>query len=169
VSAADGTVGEALTKLLDDAIPAERARKTSLEARSLAVITSSGVLVSLLFGLGAVVTKANDYRPPTGVLVLLIVAAATYTSAAVLAIAGNLPGRYYEIDADSLAALASPEEWSQPGADAEQQLALARLGLLTDWRRVNERKAYWLILAAAAESAGILITTAALIVILASA
>jgi hypothetical protein len=52
--AARPTAGLVYGPLINAQVEDEQARKTSLEQRGLAVITTSGVLVSLLFGLGAI-------------------------------------------------------------------------------------------------------------------
>src|SRR5690348_2751196 len=55
----DGSVyGAFVSRQLDD----ERSRKESLEARAAGVITSSGVLVTLLFGLAAITTNTKNFR-----------------------------------------------------------------------------------------------------------
>jgi len=169
MTASEVTVGEALTRLLNDVIPAERVRKSSLEARALAVITSSGAFVSLLLALGAFVTKATSYAPNTATLIMLTITTVLYTTAAGVGIYCNVPGRYFEIEAEDLRALAAPEEWAKDGAAADAQLALARVYMLEDWRQANELKARWLVTAAAFEVAGILTTAAAVIIVLASA
>src|SRR5215470_18460291 len=60
-AADDGNIYAAyIQSLLDH----EQDRKTVLEAKASAVITTSGVLVTLLFGLVAVVTGAKTFKLP---------------------------------------------------------------------------------------------------------
>lgn len=49
---------------VNEQLAAQDSRKTSIEQRGIAVITTSGTLVSLLFGLVAVLTAADDYQYP---------------------------------------------------------------------------------------------------------
>ena len=48
----DVEAGEIFAAVIDYELEQERARRTSLEQRAMAVVTSSGVLVSLVFGMG---------------------------------------------------------------------------------------------------------------------
>jgi hypothetical protein len=110
------TVGEALNELLDDQIDDERTNKASLESRGLAVITTSGALVTLLLGLAALVTKAQSYTPSLGARLLLIAALAAFLVAAALGIYCNVPRRYRELQPGSLRTLTAPDVWTAPGA-----------------------------------------------------
>lgn len=163
------TVGAALAALLGDAIPAERAKKNSLESRALAVITSSGTLVTLLLALAALVTKTTKFVPTPVTLALLGLAAILFTAASCLAVYCNAPGGYYEIVPASLKALAAPHAWTADGSEARRELALAQLDILQDWRGMNEAKARILGFATLTEVTGLLVTAAAVIVILAEA
>ncbi|HEX6682166.1 MAG TPA: hypothetical protein VF062_05200 [Candidatus Limnocylindrales bacterium] len=127
------------------------------------------MLVSLLLALGAVVTGADAYTPGTATLIVLATSAAFYAIAACVGVYCNAPGRYLEIQAEDLRALAAPEEWSKEGTAADAQLALARVYMLEDWRRANEIKARWLVAAAVFEVGGILTTAAAVTIVLVSA
>jgi hypothetical protein len=162
------TVGAALAGYLDGEMTAERAKKGSLESRALAVISSSGTLVTLLFGLAAVITKATSYAPSTATLVLLAIAAGLFAAASGLAIYCNVPGRYSEIEATSLRGLAGPAVWTTDGSEARRELALARIEILHDWQRMNDIKARVLFAAATGEVAGVLVAAAAVIVVLAA-
>jgi hypothetical protein len=58
----DGSVhGAFVSRQLDD----QRALKDSLERRASAVITTSGVLVTLVFGLATITTKTKGYKSLT--------------------------------------------------------------------------------------------------------
>jgi hypothetical protein len=61
-------------------------RKFSLEQRGLAVITTSGTLATLLFGLVALATKSNDFRLPVRASGPLAVALGAFAAAALLAL-----------------------------------------------------------------------------------
>lgn len=165
----DGTVGSALAHLLDDVLPAERARKNSIEARALAVISSSGTLVTLLLALGAVVTRVTGLQPSLFAIVMLGMSAGLFTIAAGLAIYCNVPGGYYEIEPHSLLTMTRPDVWDKDGSGARRELAIARIEVVRDWRRMNERKARVLAVAAATEVVGVLTTTVAVVIVLVDA
>ena len=155
------TAGATLVAFLDDEIPAERARKNSLEVRALSVISSAGTLVTLLFGLSAVITRVTSFRPSLPTLVLLSVAATLFVISAILAIYCNMPGHYFEVDPMSLVNLTKEAMWTSKGSGADREVALARLEVLNDWKQVNQRKARVLATAALTEVLAVATTAAA--------
>ena len=77
---------------IKEQVEAQEARKLSLEQRGLAVITTSGVLVTLLFGLTALtVRRAATFDIPNTAAGLLVGALVFFVLAALLAIITNLP------------------------------------------------------------------------------
>ena len=154
-------VGDAFIEFLADQMPAERDRKSSLEARALGVVTSSGVLVTLLFGLGSLVFGATGFRAGLLVRVLLAVAAMFFVAASALAIFVTAPWGYREFEPESLRELVAPANWTLPGDEARRQLSAGRLEILVKARRRNQVKALVLLLAAAAEAFGAVFTACA--------
>src|SRR4051794_11113883 len=71
-----------------------RALKASLEERALAVVTTSGVLVTLLFALASVVTSKKNYSIPVAARPALIVALAAFVLAAALALIVIVPSKH---------------------------------------------------------------------------
>jgi hypothetical protein len=163
---ANPTVAEAFVGLLDKQTTFERERKASLEARALAVITTSGTLVTLITALTAVATKHRAYTTLTGTRVLLFAALAAFLIAAALAIYGNAPFRVKEIEAASLSGFMAADVWGQPGVEAEREIAAARHGVLVSLQTVNAVKARFLFWAAACEVLAIALTAASASVIL---
>ena len=92
----------------------ERARKTSLESRGAAIITTSGALATLLTGL-VTFTRGNvsafHLAIDKNAVWALIAAAVSFGLAAVLGLAANLPLFYEEADPDILEARVKEEEW----------------------------------------------------------
>lgn len=131
-----GVAGALHAALIANQLAEERARKTSLEQRALAVITTSGVLAMLLIGLAAFVVN----QAPTTAHVddmsrrLVVAAAAGFIAAAVLALAVVSPRKHREAD------LTAP--------DASITLRHAQ--------DQNRAKAVLLFLAAIAEVAGVI-------------
>jgi hypothetical protein len=64
----------------------ETARKSSLESRGVNVITTSGTLVTLLFGLVAVLTGSESFSLPASAHAYLIVTVILFVSATALGI-----------------------------------------------------------------------------------
>ena len=95
--------------LLADALAAETAQKASIEQRGLAVITTSGVLVSLLVALSALLLGRDYEFLHPGTKVLLILAVAAFVAAAGLGLATNAPRRYWGLSDEDLDRISAPD------------------------------------------------------------
>jgi hypothetical protein len=142
----DGNVYAAyIGSLLDH----EQSRKTVLEAKASAVITTSGALVTLLFGLVAVVTGAKSFKLPEASRGWLIAAVILFVIAAGLGIAtANVPVPYGKatFQADQL-----QHAWKQPTSAARANVAKAQLELIPIAVRKNDLKVKLVRLATLAE------------------
>ncbi|MGH7687545.1 MAG: hypothetical protein ACREN2_12125 [Candidatus Dormibacteria bacterium] len=78
--------GSSHQKLIEDALAEERVSKASLEQRSLAVITTSGVVATLLFGLAAFAKQSEKVALGTPEIQLIIGALAAFLLAAATAL-----------------------------------------------------------------------------------
>jgi hypothetical protein len=126
-------------------IDAQEARKSSLEQRGLAVITTSGALVTLLFGLAALSTKnATTFDLPTAASTFLTVALVFFVLAASSAIITNLPRHYQGVTVDGLRA-AVKDRWDDSEAVASRMVALTQLNVLASAKDVNGQKGMALI------------------------
>ena len=140
---------------------AQEARKTSLEQRGLAVITTSGALVTLLFGLTAIsVGGADALDIPSSSAALLVAALVFFVLAAVLAIATNLPRSYEGVTVDALRR-AVEERWADGEAVASEMVALTRLKTLASAKRNNDLKGRALVAAMACEIVAVALVGAA--------
>lgn len=83
-------------------LTAEETRKTSLEQRGLAVITSSGVLATLGFGSLALAKRGDHIPLASASAFLLAVGAVALLVAAVLALATNAPLRHRAVNPAAL-------------------------------------------------------------------
>jgi hypothetical protein len=160
------TAGDAAAKFIGEELEVERARKSSLESRGFAVITTSGALVTLLFGLTGLVTKNSSFDLTDTARWLLVAAAILFVLAGTIGIACNLPFFYYQVDPVSLSIFVTPPVWTEAGVDAERELAAARLAQLADGRARNEWKGKLLAAAMALQLTAILVTAIAISVIL---
>jgi hypothetical protein len=137
-------------------LDAESSRKSSLEQRGIAVITSSGTLVTLLFGLIAVVTSSKTFALPTRVHGWLAAAAILFVLAALAGIAMNIPLFYGQIIISEGELRAS---WGDTASDAQAAVTGARLKRLGQASKVNTAKAWILILSVLLELAAVIILT----------
>jgi hypothetical protein len=130
---------ETLVKGQDD-------RKASLEQRGLAVITTSGTLATLLFGLVALSTKSSDFRLPVQANGPLAVSLTAFAVAAFLALLTNSPLRYENVR------ISDPQKelwahWSKDKDDALQRITATRLKVYRQAQRTNDLKARLLLAA----------------------
>jgi hypothetical protein len=130
------------------------ARKSSLEQRGLGVITTSGVLVTLLFGLAALSTKAQTFALPKSAGYFLVLALVLFFAAAITAILTNVPLEYDELQVERLYhALAGNAPVSR--AEAERRNARTDLEIVQSAKDLNEAKARLLLWAMGLEIAAV--------------
>lgn len=129
-------------KLVED----QEARKTSLEQRGLSVITTSGALATLLFGLVTLLTKSNDYKLPTSTHGWIAGALIAFSGAAVLGLLTNVPLFYNKVKFKR-----GPKElldkFEDPPATARREITATRLKEYRSAKKLNGLKAWCLVLA----------------------
>lgn len=140
-------------------------RKQSIEQRGVAVITTSGTLVSLLFGLGAVLTGVDEYELPHGAEPWLYASMIAFVLAAVGGIVTNLPLLYIGVSPDDLKD-AVENLWDDAPNIAEQRIAATQVKVLAKARTLNDLKGYFLLAAVGAEVVAVAFLASALSVIL---
>jgi hypothetical protein len=139
---------------VQEQLTAEETRKTSLEQRGLAVITSSGVLATLGFG-SLTLAKRGDRIPlPAASAFLLVAGAVALLVAAAVALATNAPLRHRALN---LAALKDSlrEHVADDEGTALIRVTSTRLGLLGATRQGNDLKAILCLAAMVAEVLGV--------------
>jgi hypothetical protein len=136
---------------IKDQLDVQEARKSSLEQRGLAVITTSGALVTLLFGLTALTTKrAATFNIPGLAATFLTVAIGFFVLAALSALLTNLPRSYQGVTVDALRE-AVKNRWDDTEAVASKMVALTQLKVLASAKDVNTQKGYFLVAGMALE------------------
>jgi nitrate reductase NapE component len=146
---------------IKEQLDAQEARKVSLEQRGLAVITTSGVLVTLLFGLTALsVRRESTFVIPNAAAGLLIVALVFFVLAALCAIVTNLPRSYEAVTVDGLRRAVN-ERWEDSEAVASEMVALTRLKMLASAKKNNDAKGIALVIAMSLEILAVALVGAA--------
>ena len=146
---------------IKEQLEAQDARKLSLEQRGLAVITTSGVLVTLLFGLTALsVRRESTFDIPDTAAALLIVALVFFVLAALCAIVTNLPRSHEAVTVDALRG-AVKERWADSEAVASEMVALTRLKMLASAKKNNDAKGIALVIAMSLEILAVALVGAA--------
>jgi hypothetical protein len=136
---------------LSEQLQSEERRKEAVEQRGIAVITTSGALVTLLFGLSAYVPKGARFAFSATARGLLTAAMVSFLLGCVLALATNVPLPYGRVRAESLDVIDLVRE---PEQQARRRILITRSRLLAGMQRLNEAKAKVLVAAMAAEVAG---------------
>ncbi|MFW6690296.1 hypothetical protein [Streptomyces sp. MAR4 CNX-425] len=146
-----------VSALLAEQLAEERAKKTSFEARGMAVISAAGTLVGITTGAVALAASGRSVTFPGTAQRLLVAALVMLVLAAVLGLLVNVPVRLPHAGAADLTRLlephvrSGPEEWNR--AKVDTILAL---------RRVNRGRAWAL-------TAALLLVVVALVLMMASA
>jgi hypothetical protein len=149
-----------------DLLKAEEQRKTSFEQRGIAIIPTSGVLVSLLFALGAVVTDSKGFSVSVASRALLVLALVLFLLAAVAGIIANYPVRYELIALADLKRLVAPEAWDGAPGPAERRVAEVGVDVLAVARRKNQLKGEALVAGMVAEVGAVTAVAASVAVML---
>jgi hypothetical protein len=139
--------GEAYGQLIVDQLIEERARKTSIEQRGVGVVTTSGVLVTLLFGLSALATSSPSYKLPDPARWTLLFAVVLFLVASVLGLITNWALGYTEVTTNGMRQLVEPEQWLEGSPEAARQSAEARVDIIEGFRTNNQMKG-WILRAA---------------------
>ena len=135
-SAAGAIYAQVITKQLER----EEERKTSLEQRGLAVISTSGVLVSLLLAITAVQNRNSSAATEVLVRIPLIVALVGFTLAAAFAVAVNVPRSYATLSTEELARMTTEQLWNGAPEGAARRVAESQVRETERARRVNLQK-----------------------------
>jgi hypothetical protein len=153
---ADTATGNAVYgEYLERQIASQEARKSSFEQRGLAVVTTAGALVTLLFGLAAIATRTGKGDPFSSEEKVWLAAALTlFVVSAVAALWINLPMKYKSVEAGEIRARL--KETPVRDADAaHRDIALTQVAVLISARQKNTRKGHLLFAALACEVAAV--------------
>lgn len=150
----DREVGETYAAYIESLVASQDERKASLESRGMAVITTSGSLTTLLFGLVALLTKADTFHLPKAAHGPLTVALIAFVIAAVGGLATNLPLFYKGGDPAGLRGLIN-HYWDESESTARLRVAATSIKIFERASRVNEVKAWVLVAAMAGEVVGV--------------
>ena len=137
----NNSAGYHYSALISEQLENERAIKTSLEQRAMTVVTTAGTLVTLLFALGALVTRSETYEPPDASIAFLLFALLAFLLASVAAIATIRVRTYEEVKVEALRPLLDENFWSAKSSIGERRTAEVRVKILEAARTQNAKKA----------------------------
>ena len=133
------TAGDLYADVVQKQLADEDQRKGSIEQRGAAVVTTSGVLIALLFGFAGFTTTAPGFRAAGATGLLLAFALVAFLIAAVLGILSNWLLNYPVMSHAALTALINQSD--KPYPPARYRVSEARIAILTGARQQNTRKA----------------------------
>jgi hypothetical protein len=165
-AATDGG-GPVYAVLVATRLTEEEKRGNSLQARGLAVVTTSGTLVTLLI---AIAKFGGSSEIPAKVQAvgpwLLAAAAVAFVAAAVGGLLANLPRVFVRPRLSDLEQRIK-NDWAAPAGSAEKTVGLARARQLQELERGNDNAARAVLAAIAAEVLAIALAAAAVVVAMA--
>lgn len=145
---------------LESLLEVETSRKSSLEQRGISVITTSGALVTLLFGSAAIVTSSKTFKLPQASHGWLIAALVLFVFAAAAGIIVNVPLFYGKI---MVTEQKLKEVWEDTASEAQAAVAAARLKSLHAAQAANDAKAWILVAAGMLELAAVSVLAVSII------
>jgi hypothetical protein len=152
----ESSAGDVYAEVIETLLDQERTRKTSLEQKALSVITSSGVLVTLLFGFASLTKSSQATGLPVLARAFLIAAMAAFLVAILGSLRINQPVNYSPLGVKKdLQRMVTDELWFDAAAVGRRAIAEFRVGEIDRWREQNGVKARQLQRAIVAESAGV--------------
>jgi hypothetical protein len=164
--APDGYDPDPYVDLIKDLLAAEQARVERMEARGLAVVTTSGTLATLLLGIAALV-RGQDVGIEHSALLLAALGAIAFILAAALAIAANRPTRAWNVKPERVRDELR-ERWGREAPqDRPQQKATAtRLAIWRSLHGLSQTKAVLVFAAMIVEAVAVALLAGAIGIIL---
>ena len=135
---------------------AERERRSAFDSRGQALVTTSGVLVTLLAGLAAAVRAGTALRPPPLAVATVVLALALFVISANCGIAAGW-NRHYALATYATLTRMLDDHWKDTEVDARNNVATVHAITVKTLRAANRFKA-------ACVSIGLIVQVLALIV-----
>lgn len=154
--------------LVTDLLQAENAIVNGLETRGVAVVSTSGALVTLLLGLAGLVTRAQSFHVSTTVLILASLAVVFFLLAGLVAMwIINRPRKAWRPDPGQLT-IEMWDRWNRPHPhDPLKKATATRIALWATAQDLTRKKAWALLAALAAEAVAVVFLGVAAIIVLA--
>lgn len=162
--------GTVFAAFFDSELTEERARRAFLDARGGAVLTTSGALVTLLFGLGSFVVSVEGFEPSTAAVALLGLTLVAFVLAATFGILATRLHKYEVTEAPQLHSWRTDDrQWNDTADKARRAVAFANIRSLASLRTGNNSKANFIVAALCAQLAAIVALAGAIGVTLVNA
>ncbi|XUL89983.1 hypothetical protein ACQ86D_27880 [Streptomyces galilaeus] len=161
------TAGELIGDFIEKELRTTRERRTSIEARGVTVITTSGVIVTLQMAFFTVMAP-KKYAASTDVRIFVALSLAGFILAAAMGILVNLPGHKREvaIDLNTLVPHLTDPHWSADADHARRAVAAAQLQVGIKAFKVTNSKGKRLLVAFLAELFGMTMLSVAVLLVI---
>ncbi|GAB2813977.1 hypothetical protein [Lentzea nigeriaca] len=147
--------GQVYLAFVEGELKAERERRTALDGRGQTLVTASGVLVTLLSGITAMVQAGVKTPVPPLAVGLVLLAVALFVLAAIAGIVAGWNARYAVAATATLTRMLR-EHWTDSEVDARNNVATVHATTVRTLREANRFKA-------ACVSAGLILQVLALV------
>lgn len=164
----DSDQGKTYAAFIEGELKAERERRVALDTRGLAVVTSSGTLVTLLAGLGAFVTTNKTFVFPGEAAAPLAVALLAFATAASLGILASR-NRYYDVALGETLTGMIEDHWGDDETDARNNVAYINIKSTETLRQGNGRKADLVTAAMFAQLAALVLLSVVILIVVSRA
>lgn len=146
------TYGEYIARILVE----EDSRRSSIEQRGLAVVTTAGALTTVLFGIAALIKPSSNRGIPHSAHGPLGLALIVLLGAGVCGLLTNFPRGYHKISTEDAEMIVKTDLFKKDAPiDARQRIAATYVKELRSARRNNGLKAGLLFAAMSLEVAGL--------------
>ena len=152
--------GETYAKFVEAELKAEMERRASLDARGLAIVTSSSALITLMFSLSVLLT-GKDHEVLGDGKGWVVASLICFIVAGLLGILANR-AREYEVTHESTLYEMLGAHWTDDEVDARNVCATRHVATIESLRRGNESKAEQITLALVFQVAAIALLVVAL-------
>lgn len=148
---------------IEKVLAGQEARTTSIQQRGIAVVTTSGTLVTLLFAfIGLATRQGATYTLPGDTRPWLVAAVTFFVLAAGCGLMCNIPKRFSNARAQDLR-IAVDRFWNESAWAASGRVARTRLDMIERAAEINGQQA-WVLFAAVIFEVGALVPLAVAVV-----
>jgi hypothetical protein len=137
--------GETYSTFIKDQLDAEYDRRASLDARGIAVITTSGVLATLVIG-AASFSLGKDYVPSTLGRGLVVAGLILFCGAALFGLIASALRSYDVAKRARLEDMTSNAHWADSEEEARRNTAASNTATIKSLREGNDQKATRLVI-----------------------
>lgn len=136
--------GTVYGNFIDGELTAEHARKTALEARGSAILTTSSAFATFILAVAAIV-RANNYQYNADSLPYILVVISLFVLAGIAGLLANMLHQYQVATIEAMRRMLSTQ-WMDSETSARNATGWLRLRTLQSLRKGNNTKAFIIVI-----------------------